>query len=468
MNKMHKRLQSLIFLGFICTLLTSCGADKSGMGAASLKDLTLPTTEFAIAANADTTIFGVQGTRIFIEKGTFQFADGKPVTDSIKIGLREFYDKADMLLADLSTESDGKLLETSGMLNIAATSKGQAVEIKADKRIVVHFPKKDKWTSDSNEPMKLFYADGVAADAAVPNWVVDTTSLVKKTLKIASWGWWHPGPDDSTNYSFTPKDLDKNEYYVNPLDLYLNAYDFKPETRKEIESNLNHNDYPNFESWNDFGIECEMEITKEGYIKNPKVNSKVSSASRKDIISFLKNIPQLEPGRNKNGEIIARRGLLFIQGGQIVPLYKTREEYLKSFDKKYAGLEKNPIKSVASAELEYYIFSVAKLGWINCDRFWYANDPINFVVDAPLSGDTKIKLVFNDINGVLMADIVDGKYVFSKVPAGSEATILAINTADGNLQAAIQQVTISEQPFQDLAFEEMTLEELKKELEKLN
>lgn len=468
MNTMQQTLRAMAFVGLLAVLISSCGADKSGMGAASLKDLTFPTTEFAIAANADTTIFGVQGTRIFIEKETFQFADGKPVTDSIKIGLREFYDKADMLLADLSTESDGKLLETSGMLNIAATSKGQAVEIKADKRIVVHFPKTNQWSNVNDEPMKLFYADGVAADAAVPNWVVDTTSLVKKTLKIASWGWWHPGPGDSTTYNFTPKNLDKNGYYVNPLDLYLNAYDFKPETRKEIESNLNHNNYPNFESWNDFGIECEMEITKEGYIKNPEVNSKVSSATRKDIITFLKNIPQLEPGKNKNGEVIARRGLLFIQGGQIVPLYKTREEYLKSFDKKYASLEKNPIKSMASAELEYYIFSVAKLGWINCDRFWNANDPINFVVDAPLSGDTKIKLVFNDINGVLMADIVDGKYVFSKVPAGSEATILAINTADGNLQAAIQQVTISEQPFQDLAFEEMTLEELKKELEKLN
>lgn len=90
----------------------ACGAEKTSFG--ELEKILVPTKEFAIKANADTTVFGPQGTRIFIEKETFQFADGTPVTDSIQISLQEFYKKSDILLADLSTESNGKLLETGG------------------------------------------------------------------------------------------------------------------------------------------------------------------------------------------------------------------------------------------------------------------------------------------------------------------------------------------------------------------
>lgn len=451
-------------LATLAILVFSCAREKNGMGE-SLASITLPSVEFTIDAGADTTIFGKQGTRIFIEKETFQFADGRPVTGPVKIELKEFYDKSDMVLADLATASNGRMLETGGMLNIAATSEGQDVEIRGDKRIVVHFPKTKGILS---EEMNLFYAADASTDSAVTNWDIDTVDLVKKTLEIRHWGWYHPEIGDSTEYNFIPKDLPKDEYYVNPLDLYLNAYNFAPATRKEIESNLNHSQYRNFASWNTYGIECEMGISKEGWVQNPRVNSKVSPATRKEIINFLQNMPQLEPGKNKHGEIIARRGLLFLQGGAIVPLYETREAYLKSFDKKYASLEKSPIKNVNDAELEYYIFSVAKLGWINCDRFWDANNPVDFVVQAPVDQDTKVKLVFSAIDGVLMPNIVDGKYVFSKVPMGGEATIVALNNSGGNLQAAFRKVTISDKPVQDLAFKEMTMAELKEELGKLN
>jgi hypothetical protein len=453
---MHRMMA---IMGLCALLMSGCGTDKN---VGSSDKIVFPTAKFALDAGADTTIFGAQGTRIFIEKETFQFADGTPVTGPIELSLQEFYDKSDIVLADLSTESDGKLLETGGMLNIAATSEGKEVEIKADKRIVVHFPKTKGFMS---EPMDLFYADAAGTDSTVQNWTVDTTDLVKRTLKIGSWGWWYPEWDDSTIYNFVPKGYESKDYYVNGLDLYLNAYNFSEAAQKEIESNPKPSNY--FEEWN-YGIECEMHISKEGYVKDPKVNSKVSAATRKEVLTFLRNIPQLEPGKNKKGEIIERRGLLLIQGGEIVPLYKTREEYLGSFDQKYAKFEKSPIKNMDDAEMEYYIFSVAKLGWINCDRFWNANDPVDFIVQAPVDKDTKVKLVFKDIAGVLMADIVDGKYVFPKVPRGTEATIMATRNMDGNFEAAIQKVTISDQPLQKLEFEEMTMAALKQELEKLN
>lgn len=461
---MKKTLNTIIFLGILSALNMSCGSDKASLDDAMIEKITFPSEEFSISATTDTTLFGTQGTRIFIEKGTFQFADGTPVTDSIKIELKEFYKKSDILLADLSTESNGKMLETGGMLNILATSLGQKIEIKEDKRIVVHFPKK----SNTYRKMDLFYPSSTSTDSSVNNWDVDTVNLVKRTLKLGSFGWWLPAHDDSTKYDFTPKNYVDTGYHWNPIDFYISSYNFTESTKKEIETTLNKNSYPDFASWNDYGVECEMEISIDGFIKNPKVITKVSKDAKQEIIKFLKDLPQLEPGKNKYGKIIERRGLLFIQGGNIIPLYKTREEYMKSFSNKYSKYEKSPIKSIDDAELSYYIFSVAKLGWINCDRFLESEQLTDFLVKTPVDTDTKIKMVFMDIDGVLQATNADGNYVFSKVPVGRRVTVFAIKNTNGQFQTAFQDLTISEKSLDNLAFKETTLSELKQQLEKLN
>lgn len=456
---------SLIGLAILLAMFTaSCNAPQ--VSPAALRASVLkPATTFTILPDADTTIVGEQGTRIFIERGTFQYADGSPANGPIEMKLEEYYDKGDMVVADLQTVSDGKLLETGGMLQITASSQGKEVMIRADKRIVVHLPKTNSFLA---EEMDLFYADNAATDSSVANWKLDTTDLVKRTLEIMNWGWYYPSHDDSTRYDFTPKDLPKEGYAWNPLDFYLNAYDFAPETRKEIETTLNRNSYPNFASWNTYGIECEMGIDKEGWVRNPRVNSKVSAATRKDVLNFLQNMPQLEPGKNKHGDIVERRGLLFIRSGKVVPLYKTRESYLKSFDEKYATQQGKPIRNVDEAEIEYYIFSVANLGWINCDRFIEANDPVDFVVSTPVETGTKLKLVFRDLDGVMEPIIQDGKYVFSRIPRGTDATLVAMKDNGGYLQAAFQPVTISTTPLTDLAYRNLTLDELRTELQKLN
>jgi hypothetical protein len=461
MKKIKLQFLKSIIVGFLVTLVSSCGSDKSR--SAITEKITFPSFEFTLSATSDTTIFGEQGTRLFIEKGTFQFIDGTLVTDSIKVRLKEFYKKSDILLAELSTESNGKLLETGGMLNITATANGKEIEIKRNKRIVIHFPK----PKDSYKQMNLFYSGKNATDTSVTNWEIDTVSLVKRTLKIGSYAWYHPSNDDSTKYDFTPKNFKDTGYYVNPLDLYLNKYSFSQETKKEIESTLNKTVYATLSFWNDYGIECEMSITKTGFIKNPKVNSKVSQSTRKEIIEFLKNLPQLEPGKNNKDEIIEREGLLFIQGGSIVPLYKTEEEYVKSFNSKYSKYEKTPIKNMDDAELNYFMFSVAKLGWINCDRFLESEKTVEYFVKAQ-EKDTKVKMVFKDIDGVLIAKLTEGKFVFSKVPFGKQVTIVALKTMNGQLQTAFQEVTISDKPLEALVFKETTLSELKQQLEKLN
>jgi hypothetical protein len=426
----------------------SCGQDKS-----SLAKISFPLTSFTISANSDTTLFGKQGTRLFIEKRTFQFIDGSQVNDSIKIELREFYKKSDIVLADLSAESNGKVLETGGMLNIAAISKGQKLEVKDGKRIVVHFPKKN----DDSKKMNLFFADQRATDSMVSNWEIDTTSLVKLTLQILSWGYYWLDENDSTPVDSRPKNFVDTGYYWNPLDLYVNKFDFSKPTIEEI-NNYSDNYY----------IGVEFDINESGEIQDPIVQSKISKNAQKELIRFVNGLPELTPGKDKNGNVVRRRAILGISKGQIVPLFKSREEYLSSFSKKYKRFEKQPIRNMNDAELNFYIFSVGKLGWINCDRFLETEKTTDFVVETTPSNDTKIKMVFKDLNGVLVAKDVGGQYIFSKVPIGRQVTIVAIKNTRGQIQTYFKELSITEKSLDKLVFKETTLGELRQKLDELN
>ena len=436
-------------------MLASCQVDKV------FEKHEIPIKEFMIAPSADTILFGAQGTRIFIGPKTFQFENGILVKDSVRIQLKECYKMSDIVLGNLTTESNGTLLETAGMVNIKAFSNGEALEIHPDKRLVVHFPKEKK----SYKKMDLFYADSTATDSSVTNWTIDTVSLVKRTLKLSSFGWWHPSSTDSTEYHFIPKNFVDTGYYWNPLNFYVKSYDFSNETIKEIGRIKNVNTYPGFESWNDYGVECEMYVSTKGFIKAPKIVTNLSRSAKREILNFLKKLPQLEPGKNKYGEIIQRRGLLFIKPGNIVPLYETQEEYLKSFDEKYAKFENTPIKNIDDAELNFYIFSISKLGWINCDIFMEFEDKTDLIVDTNLSEEVSLKLVFSDLNGALKPKIKNGKYVFEQVPIGEKATIVGIKNNNHEFTAAFEAITISDQKVKGLKFNKTSLSDLREKLD---
>lgn len=445
-------------------LFIACLSDQSNEYA-NFEKHAIPKTKYTINPHKDTTLFGPQGTRIFIGAETFQIPINTLHKDSIGIVLKEFYRHSDILLANLETASDGEILETAGMLHIKALAGNELLEMKPNKRIVVHFPKK----SQKKRTMNLFYADEkTSTDTSVNNWKIDTVNLIKKTLNLSSFGWWYPEYGDSTGYDFKPKNFVDTGYYWNPLNFYVQSYEFSESTKKEIETTLNKNDFPNFDSWNDYGLECQMEISTEGFIKNPQINTNVSKKAKQEILQFLFKLPQLEPGKNKYGEIIERKGLLFIQGGNIIPLYKTNKEYLESFNRKYASFEHVPIQNMDDAEMNFYIFSVNKLGWINCDRFIDSKETIDLIVETPIDPQVKIKMIFNDINGVLKAKVSDNYYRFNNVPKNKGVTLFATKkNTNGQLMVALKKIVISEDPIKDLKFSPITLGELKTKLDEI-
>lgn len=71
---------------------------------------------------------GKYGTHVHIDIN--DLSGNKVISAPITFELVEYYSATDMVLANLSTTSDGKLLETGGMINIKAYSDGNELTLK--------------------------------------------------------------------------------------------------------------------------------------------------------------------------------------------------------------------------------------------------------------------------------------------------------------------------------------------------
>lgn len=431
----------------LALLLFGCSGGAPS-GNAETESFDLPVTAFEITGGTDTTVFAPQGTRIFVPKGAFAFLDGTSAQGPITLEVKELYSTSDMVLSGTSTMSGTAPLETGGMIHLQALCQGRELVLKPGANVIVHFPRE----RGESPRMSLFYPAPGSSDSAVVDWSTDTTALVKSVLKLGMWGYRWVSHDDSTAFEFTPQNFVDTGYSWNPMELYVDRFDFSEPARKEIAA---------LEKY----VEVQFMIDTTGRVSRPVVKDKVSSGTRSELIRFVRNLPLLEPGVDRTGTVIEREGHLGVMDGGVVPLFRTDSAYVSSFNRKYARFEREPIKSMNDAELNYYIFSVSKLGWINCDRFMEAPERVDFAVAGDKAID--IKLVLKDAKGVLRPEWVSGQFVFHGVPKGAPATVIAIDRRSPQLLTAIQDVVVSENPLPQLAYAQTTLAELRGKLEAL-
>ncbi len=110
------------------------------------------------------------GTRIQIPAGAFRGADGRPVTGTVRISVREALGMADFLTQDLSAVSDGRLLESRGMVQVTATVDGRAVTLGTPVQVALP-------AMDARSDMKLFY--GQRTEDNKMNWKLSDQNFEK-------------------------------------------------------------------------------------------------------------------------------------------------------------------------------------------------------------------------------------------------------------------------------------------------
>ncbi len=119
---------------------------------------------FEIDPKQDNVIEGKRGTLVVLPQGCFTDFKGKIVLDNVRIELTEALTIDDMLLSNLTTTSDGQLLETDGMIYLNATSNDEQILINEENPIHIEIP-----TSKRKKGMMAY--KGLRNEEGNMNWI---------------------------------------------------------------------------------------------------------------------------------------------------------------------------------------------------------------------------------------------------------------------------------------------------------
>jgi mono/diheme cytochrome c family protein len=129
-----------------------------------LNERNLDSTRFVVRPGRDTLLRTAGGTLLFIPRNGFQRPDGTPAGGPVHVTLREALTPADLVLAHLTTTSDGRMLESGGMVFVDANEAGQTLRINPGAPLRVSLP-----TAQPLRGMQVFTGRPDAAGRL--NWV---------------------------------------------------------------------------------------------------------------------------------------------------------------------------------------------------------------------------------------------------------------------------------------------------------
>jgi hypothetical protein len=168
-----------ILLGvIIASILTNCSEKESLTFDKELQQLSDQSQIFTITNDIGDTLEIKDGTRIIIKPNTFVFNNGQDTKEPIQIEVKDVFDKSEMILNGLGTVSDGRILESFGMVYLRATSDGRELKIRDQGSITVSIQNRREGYRG-----ELFYGEEV--DRSL-NWeyagVIPDTTVVEETI----------------------------------------------------------------------------------------------------------------------------------------------------------------------------------------------------------------------------------------------------------------------------------------------
>lgn len=123
-------MRQILFGVIIISILTNCSEKENPTIDEEIQKLSDLPQIFTITSDNIDTIKAKNGTRVIIRPNTFVFNDGQDAKGPIQIELKEVFEKSDMILNGLGTVSDGRLLESFGMIYLRATAEGKELNVK--------------------------------------------------------------------------------------------------------------------------------------------------------------------------------------------------------------------------------------------------------------------------------------------------------------------------------------------------
>ncbi|MDQ3049112.1 MAG: OmpA family protein [Bacteroidota bacterium] len=368
--------------------------------------------EFRINPLKDTALRCEYGTVVYIKANSFKLVSpckSGPIIFKIK----EDFLRSDMILDNLSTTSNGRIIETQGMVFTEASDcTGKKLSLIKGKDLVISVPT-DKIVSDA----RIFQGNRTPHDS-IMNWTVSNTSVLSNfTLNEIDCchEWLGCGGSSACPFFFCKikrffrRLLGKKDGVKNP-----------PRITPELEN------------------KCLVlqDLYNKYKVEDP--GALVRALNQPLLDSFKVNtIEQLQDTLRK------------------INLQKVEISYQN--------------KTLNYDDFQFYIFNSPRLGWSNVDVFVdiKKEDMVTMKINMKADKNTDCKLVFKNRNFVIPADKKGKKYAFIDVPRGEAVWVVALKFLDGSPYLHMEEATIEDKTI-NVNLKVLTLEELKERLKLLN
>ena len=422
-----------------------------------------------INTERETTLTCKEGTVLNIPAKCFIDANGKLARGKVNIEVTEFYKLSDMLLANLTTKSDGNQLETGGMLFIKALKDNKQLQLKPGSNIEYVFSSRGSKKKD----MQLFLGEEIKDGV---NWTLD--NITHKSNAVLT---------STEMVLIEEEDVEVPIQYVEEVPVFPGCENgtnaakkqcFDQALSKLISKNFNTSIAEDLNLMGKHKILTSFKIDKDGEVVDIQVFA-AHTLLAKEAIRVLKLIPKLKPGKQRDYTVIVHYSLPinFSLGGSVknnpnlitvkdkTSFEKKFEERLQNKDSTTTGL----VGTVTANDVSRYAFYGSKLGWINCDRFIRSTkNAVKFKLKIKDANGADVKMVFKSLNSILPSRSVGDSYDFGTVTANEAVILVAIKKVDDKLFLGLKEVSTKQITMLDLSFKEVSLDQLKTELRNLN
>lgn len=390
--------------------------------------------EFAIDARFDTTIVCKKGTKIFIKAGTLINTSTGELAEKVTIKVQEYVSVLDFIEKGLTTRSDGRPLESGGMINVEALENNQQVAIRKGKNIKVSMP-----CNDCSPGMKTFYGERVKGDV---NWKQTAEKpgkvISRKTLPIFA-----EGKESLKHF------IQQNRRY--PTKAFS----------KGVEGT----------------VKIKFIISENGEVLEPKLEKGIESSLDKEAMRIVELMPKWTPAMLDGAAIesvysfsipfkitqepFGKYNITSIGGDMSDYLIdNATDSAQKTKEYQEAMLMKKEAQAIV--DYGYYVITSANLGWINCDRF-NPNQLTSFIVDANTIDFVKVYLIMKRQKSLFRDEFrTNSKFNFRQIGLNEEVYVLAIKSDKGQLKMSLKEANTSQKSVLMSDYKDSDIEEVKR------
>ncbi|MCP9751777.1 hypothetical protein [Ferruginibacter sp. HRS2-29] len=394
--------------------------------------------EFDIDNSKDTLLFCKEGAALLIPAATLG-------NGAVKISIREYFKKSDIVLNKLTTMSNSDQLVSGGMVHIGATKNGQPVQTVSNNPVRLILPD----TTANMKYMQLFYGDNgrggrvaqgnidtAEAGAGLINWIAQTSNFTTQQFQTQVWVL------DLRNEPFKIKNRKKGEVAV------FNIVHEPKLPREQIRQMLK-------EKYGYYKV-------RFGFGQNSFFHGRTTTyLNRSGTYSDIPIGDSIWMGKSQADKYN-------------LPFSKTRVVVSRSESvdgTTYSAISRTVNADVIEKINDKYGVEISSLGWINCDRFYNdSRKKVNYAVNlGDAAKNYYTVLVFDNYRSVMPGYISGNEIRYNMLPLGEPVTIVSIGIdAKGQAVVAMKKTKVSEETLTGLHFETTTPTDLKASLSKMD